>query len=128
MSESRQLNPYDSIKALTDLVTKFRDARDWAQFHNPKDMAISLSLEASELLEHFQWRSPQEVEIYLQQHKAEVAEELADVLYWVLLMSKDLNIAIGQAFTAKMAKNELKYPVDKAKGNYKKHTEHTEQA
>jgi dCTP diphosphatase len=124
MSESRELIPQDSIKALTDLVIKFRDARDWQQFHNPKDMAISLSLEASELLEHFQWRSPQEVEEYLQQHKTDVAEELADVLYCVLLMSKDLNIDIGQAFTTKMTKNEQKYPVDKAKGNYKKHTEH----
>jgi dCTP diphosphatase len=115
----------DSIKVLTAMVVGFRDERDWAQFHNPKDMAISLSLEAAEVLEHFQWRSKGEIEAYLSQHKDDVAEELADVLYWVLLMSNDLNINLGEAFAAKMAKNELKYPVSKAKGNYKKHTEHT---
>lgn len=81
------------MKSLPDLVKKiiaFRDARDWKQFHNPKDMAISLSLEASEVLEHFQWKNAAEVEAYVKTHKNEIAEELADVLNWVLLMSHDL--------------------------------------
>jgi len=67
----------------------FRDARDWKQFHNPKDMAISLSLEASEVLEHFQWKSNDQMEEHLIVKKDEVADELADVLYWVLLMGHD---------------------------------------
>lgn len=99
------------IKKLTDKVVKFRDQRDWKQFHNPKDCAISLSLEASEVLEHFQWKNKEEIEQYIKDHKGEVSEELADVLYWVLLMSHDLNINLPQAFNKKLKKNEKKYPI-----------------
>ena len=78
------------IKKLTDLVIAFREERDWKQFHNPKDCAISLSLEASEVLEHFQWKTPEEIKKYIETHKEDIGEELADVFYWVLLMSHDL--------------------------------------
>ena len=78
------------IKKLTELITKFRDARDWKQFHNPKDMSLSLVLEAAELMEHFQWRNSEEMKEYVVSHKNEVGAELADVLYWVLLISHDL--------------------------------------
>jgi NTP pyrophosphatase (non-canonical NTP hydrolase) len=71
----------NSIEELQQLVTELRDARDWKQFHNAKDMAISLVPEASEFLEHFQWKSQPEVEIHLADNKEEVADELADVLY-----------------------------------------------
>ena len=81
-----------NIESLTKKIIFFRDARDWAQFHNPKDVAISLSLEAAELLEHFQWKNPAEIAAHLKTHKTEVSEELADVLYWVLLLSHDLKI------------------------------------
>jgi len=111
------------IQKLTEALVKFRDARNWKQFHNPKDMAISLSLEAAEVLEHFQWKSPGEIETYLKEQKGDVAEELADVLYWVLLMSHDLNVDIGEAFEKKMVKNEAKYPIDKAKGKHTKYTD-----
>ena len=109
------------LEKLTQSIVKFRDARDWKQFHNPKDMAISLTLEAAEVLEHFQWQSPKEIEAYLQTNKAEVAEELADVLYWVLLMNHDLGIDIVSTFEKKLKKNEVKYPLERAKGKNTKY-------
>ena len=110
------------IKKLTELVTKFRDARDWKQFHNPKDMSISLALEAAEVMEQFQWKSPEEIEQHLKENKVEVADELADTLWWILLMSHDLGIDIGKALQAKIRKTAKKYPVKKAKGRHTKYT------
>jgi len=110
-----------NIKNLTERIIAFRDARDWKQFHNPKDCAISLSLEASEVLEHFQWKSKEEMEKYVIEQKGEIGEELADVLYWVLLMSHDLNIDVLDALEKKITKNEEKYPVEKAKGKHTKY-------
>lgn len=104
-------------------VINFRDARDWKQFHNPKDTAISLLLETAEFLEHFQWKSEKEVEEHLKKHREDVADELADVLYWVLLIANDLGINPVQAMENKLAKNEVKYPVAKAKGSHTKYTE-----
>lgn len=74
---------------MTQRIVAFRNARDWKQFHNPKDMAISLSLEASEVLEHFQWKSADQMAEHLSLKKDEISDELADVLYWVLLMGHD---------------------------------------
>lgn len=110
-----------SINEITEKIVAFRDARDWKQFHNPKDCAISLSLEASELLEHFQWKSKEEIESYIKEQKNEIAEELADVLYWVLLMSHDLKIDILDVSEKKLKKNEAKYPIAKAKGKNTKY-------
>lgn len=109
------------IKELTHRIVSFRDARDWKQFHNPKDLAISLSLEASEVLEHFQWKNKEEMEKYIVTNKEDIADELADVLYWVLLMSHDLNIDVLDALESKQKKNEEKYPVEKAKGKHTKY-------
>lgn len=109
------------IKDLTDKIIQYRDARDWKQFHNPKDLAISLVLEAAEVAEHFQWKSKEEIEKYIIEHKEDIAEEVADVLYWVLLISHDLNIDIVESFHKKMKQNEKKYPVDKAKGKHTKY-------
>lgn len=111
-----------NIDELTAGIIAFRDARDWAQFHNPKDVAISLSLEAAELLEHFQWKNPEEIKKHLKTHKLEVSEELADVLYWVLLLGHDLKIDVPDALTKKLRKNAKKYPVAKAKGRHTKYT------
>jgi NTP pyrophosphatase (non-canonical NTP hydrolase) len=102
-------------------IINFRDARDWKQFHNPKDVALSLVLEAAEVMEHFQWKDKSEIDEYLKNNKQKVGEELADVLYWVLLMSHDLEIDISQALEEKMKINEQKYPVEKAKGNHIKY-------
>lgn len=110
-----------NIKELVKKIIAFRDARDWKQFHNPKDCAISLSLEAGEVLEHFQWRDEAEVLKYIKTDKGHIAEELADVFYWILLMSHDLDIDIIDALDKKIKKNGEKYPVKKSKGKHTKY-------
>lgn len=112
-----------SLQQLIDRILIFRDARDWKQFHNPKDMSLSLVLEATEVMEHFQWKTPKQTEEYVPKNKDKIGEELADVLYWVLLMSNDLKIDLLEMFNKKMIKNESKYPVAKSKGNAIKYTE-----
>ena len=114
----------DKIKDLTNRIIKFRDARDWKQFHNPKDVALSMVLEAGEVMEHFQWKNKEEIEEYLKSNKEEVAEEIADVFYFVLLMSHDLDIDIVSSLENKLQKNEAKYPVEKAKGNHTKYNKY----
>ena len=111
----------NNIQDLIEKIVEFRDARDWKQFHNPKDLALSLVLEAAEVLEHFQWKSKEEIEKYIVENKKDIGEELADVFYWVLLMSKDLNIDITRALENKLKKNEEKYPIEKAKGKHTKY-------
>ena len=106
----------NSINSLTDRIINFRDTRDWKQFHNPKDVALSLSLEASEVLEHFQWKNGAELEEYVKTHKEHIGEELADVLYWVLLMSHDLKINVIKALDKKIEKNHSDSPAKKSKG------------
>jgi len=111
-------------KGLQKRIAKFRDARDWKQFHNPKDVSISLLLEAAELLEHFQWKSPEEMDKLKSTKEFEgVKEELADIYYWVLLIAHDLNVDLEKEFLKKMKQNEKKYPIKKAKGSHKKYTE-----
>jgi NTP pyrophosphatase (non-canonical NTP hydrolase) len=109
------------IAEMTKRIVDFRNARDWKQFHNPKDVALSLVLEAAEVMEHFQWKNKEEMEKYVVDAKGEIGDELADVLYWVLLMSHDLNIDVLGALDEKMKKNEAKYPVEKAKGKHTKY-------
>lgn len=109
------------IKELTEKIKKFRDKRNWKQFHNPKDMALSLVLEAAEVVEHFQWKDTLEIQEYLKTNKEEVSEELADVLYWILLISHDLGIDIKKSLEKKMIKNEAKYPINKAKNKHTKY-------
>ena len=107
----------DKIKKLTSEIIKFRDERDWKKFHNPKDVALSLVLEATELLEHFQWKNNEEISNYVEKSSNEIGEELVDILYWVLLMSNDLKIDISSALEDKMEKNKVKYPINLSKGN-----------
>jgi len=113
----------NQLDNLTKQIIKFRDARNWKQFHKPKDMALSLVLEAGEVMELFQWKDEAEAKRYVLTNQENIGEELADVLYWVLLMSHDFNIDILEALDKKMKKNEIKYPVEKAKGNHKKYNE-----
>ena len=113
----------NDIKKLTEMVIKFRDERDWKQFHNPKDLALSIVLEASEVLERFQWKNPEEISKYLKNNKSEVADELADVVKYLIIMCHDLNIDIEKAVVTKMKKDAKKYPVHKSKGNHKKYSE-----
>lgn len=109
------------IQNLIDEILKFRNERDWGQFHKPKDLALSLILEAAELLEHFQWKNDEEVKEYLKTNKSEVAEELADIFYWILLMANDLEINIKDSLLEKLDENRKKYPIHKSKGKHTKY-------
>jgi NTP pyrophosphatase (non-canonical NTP hydrolase) len=111
------------LDELQQLVLRFRDERDWKQFHNPKDMAISLVLEATEFMEHFQWKTPDEIKRHLDDRTEEVADELSDVLFWVLIIAHDFGIDLDAAFRKKLEKSAAKYPVEKAKGKHTKYTE-----
>ncbi len=112
----------DSIKELVEKAAAFRDARDWKQFHNPKDLAISISLEAAELLEIFQW-SGADTEADTDKKLAKVKEELADVLMYCFLMADRLDLDISEIVSTKLEANNRKYPVDKAYGKADKYTE-----
>ena len=101
-------------------INKFRDDRDWRQFHNEKDLAISISLEAAELLELFQWKSPEEIR---ESNLERIKEELADVLIYSHMLASNLDLDIDEIIEAKLEKNNKKYPVDKSKGNKEKYTE-----
>jgi NTP pyrophosphatase (non-canonical NTP hydrolase) len=109
------------IEDLTNRILAFRDARNWKQFHNPKDCALSLVLEATEVMEHFQWKNAQEMEVHIQKNRMEIGEELADTLYWILLMANDLDIDVLNALEKKIEKNEAKYPVEKSKDKHTKY-------
>ena len=111
------------LEKLTRMVIRFRDERDWKQFHSPKDCALSLMLEAAEVAEHFQWKNGEEMARHARERKGDIADELADVLYWVLLMAHDLKIDLAAASRAKMKKNIKKYPVHEARGRHLKYTE-----
>jgi NTP pyrophosphatase (non-canonical NTP hydrolase) len=101
-------------------ILKFRDDRDWKQFHNPKDLAISISLEASELLEVFQWSGS---DTSCEEKLDKIKEELADVINYCVLMADVCNLDIDEIVREKIRKNSEKYPVDKAYGTSKKYTE-----
>lgn len=103
-------------KAL-DALLKFRDERNWKQFHNPKDLAIAIQLEASELLEEFLWKTSEEGNV------DKIKDELADVISYILLFAKHYEIDLEEIILEKIEKNKLKYPVEKSKGNAKKYNE-----
>lgn len=108
------------MQNLINKIIEFRDARDWKQFHNPKDLAISLTLEASELLENFQWKDSEKA---INKKMEEIKDELADVLIYALILANDLEINVESAILNKLKKNEAKYPVERFKGTSKKYTE-----
>ncbi len=111
------------LSILVEELRKFRDERDWKQFHNHKDMALSMVLESAEVLEHFQWKSPAEVDTYAQENKADIAEEIADVLKYLVQLADNIGVEdIVQVALDKLQRDALKYPVDKAKGKHTKYT------
>ena len=103
-----------------DMVLKFRDDRNWRQFHNPKDLAISVSLEASELLEIFQWSAD---DLVCENKIEKIKEELADVLNYCILMADACGLDLDEIIQAKVKRNSEKYPVELAFGNKAKYTE-----
>ena len=107
-------------KETINQVLKFRDDRNWRQFHNPKDLAISISLEASELLEIFQWSGSDTV---CENKKEKIKEELADVLNYCILMADICGLDMDEIIQEKIKRNDEKYPVEKAKDSAKKYSE-----
>lgn len=101
-------------------VLKFRDDRDWKQFHNPKDLAISISLEAAELLEVFQWSAE---DVTCDNKMDKIKEELADVVNYCILMADACGLDLDQIVREKIKRNNEKYPVEKAYGSKEKYTE-----
>lgn len=108
------------MQSTIDKINKFRDDRDWRKFHNEKDLAISISIEASELLELFQWKQPEEV---ITKSLERIKEELADVLIYSMMLADNLNLNIDNIIEEKLEKNDEKYPVSRSKGTNKKYTE-----
>ena len=106
-------------------VRRFRDDRDWAQFHTPKNLAAATAIEAAELQERFLWKTDTEVDQDLADaaKRAGVGEEIADVVMFAMLLADRLGIDLAEAITAKLAANERKYPVELARGNARKYTE-----
>ncbi len=111
------------LDELTLKIVEFRDERDWKQFHSPRNLAASISIEAAELLEIFQWSSDDTLAEDVEKRHAEIEEELADVLIYALLLANDTGIDVTEAVLNKLAKNDLKYPAEKATGSSKKYTE-----
>lgn len=103
-----------------DMILKFRDDRNWKQFHNPKDLAISISLEAAELLEVFQWSG---ADLECRDKLDKIKEELADVVNYAVLMADACGLDLDEIVREKVRRNEEKYPVEKAFGNKAKYTE-----
>ena len=103
-----------------DMILEFRDDRDWKQFHNPKDLAISISLEASELLEVFQWSGS---DVICMDKKGKIAEELADVVNYCVLMADACGLDLNEIVQKKIAVNSEKYPINKAKGKSSKYSD-----
>ncbi len=107
-------------KETINQILKFRDDRDWKQFHNPKDLALSISLEAAELLEIFQWSG---TDIGIEGKEDKIKEELADVLTYCVLMADVCGLDLDKIIQAKVKCNAEKYPINKAKGKSKKYSE-----
>lgn len=110
-----------NIKELKQKLIEFRDEREWKQFHNPKDLSQAISIESSELLEHFLWVSQEDSYKVVEENKEEIADEMADVLSFLLSLSDVTGIDLEEALLRKIKKNKLKYPIEKAKGNSTKY-------
>lgn len=103
-------------------IRAFRDERDWMQFHDPKNLAVSIVIESAELLEHFQWKDNAQVEKHIAENLSSVADEIADVAMYLLELADNLGIDLKSAMLAKLEKNAAKYTVEKARGVATKYT------
>ena len=104
-------------------IRKFRDDRDWKQFHDPKNLAVSISIEAAELLELFQWKTGEEARQFAAENQERVSEEIADVAIYLVELADITGIDLAKAIDAKLEKNARKYPVDKSRGVSTKYTD-----
>ena len=108
---------------LTARIVEFRDARDWKQYHSPRNLAASVSIEAGELLELFQWSSDETVAADVAARHGDISRELADIVIYCVLMAHETGVDLEAAIDAKLAENDAKYPQDKARGSRVKYTE-----
>jgi dCTP diphosphatase len=113
----------DSLSSLAAQLAQFAEARDWQQFHSPKNLATALAVEAGELLEHFQWLTEEQSQALTPEKRAAVGAEVADVLLYLVQLTSALGIDPMAAAKAKLELNELKYPVALARGTSKKYDE-----
>ena len=112
-----------TIEELTAEIRAFRDARDWMQFHNPKELAVAITAEAGELLQHFVWQSPEQSDRRVAERRAEIASEIADVAILLFELADNSGIDLAASIRAKLARNEDRYPVDKARSSNAKYNE-----
>lgn len=108
---------------LTQRIVEFRDARDWKQFHSPRNLAASISIESAELLEIFQWSSDATLNDDVEAHRVDIERELADIAIYAVLMAHETAVDLEAAINAKLTENDGKYPVEKARGSRTKYTE-----
>lgn len=113
----------DSIHELTARIRDFVAAREWQVYHNPKDMAVAIAAEAGELLQHFVWQQPDQLEQRAIERRDQIASEMADVGILLFEMADLLGLELGTIMAAKIANNEIRYPAEKARGNNRKYNE-----
>jgi dCTP diphosphatase len=113
----------DSLAEIQARLKEFAGTRDWGQFHTPKNLCCALSVEAAELLEIFQWERSDENRALSEDDRTRVSEEMADVLFYLVMLADSLAIDLPKAAAAKLAKNELKYPAELSRGRSTKYTE-----
>ena len=113
----------DSISELTTQIQTFVDARDWRRFHNAKDLAVAIAAEAGELMQHFVWQQDEQIEKRLEKNREEIASEIADVAILLFEFADNLGMNLGEVMQAKIARNDIRYPVEKSRGNNLKYSE-----
>ncbi len=113
----------DSIAELTAQIQTFVDARDWRKFHNPKDLSVAIAAEAGELMQHFVWQQEEQIEKRLETNREEIASEIADVAILLFEFADNLGMNLGEVMQAKIARNDIRYPVEKSRGNNLKYSE-----
>ncbi len=113
----------DSISELTTQIQTFVDARDWRKFHNAKDLAVAIAAEAGELMQHFVWQQDDQIERRLEKNREEIASEIADVAILLFEFADNLGMNLGEVMQAKIARNDVRYPVEKSRGNNLKYSE-----
>jgi NTP pyrophosphatase (non-canonical NTP hydrolase) len=114
---------HTTIESLTSEIRAFRDARDWMQFHNPKELAVAITAEAGELLQHFVWQDHRQSERRVVERRADIESEIADVAILLFELADNIGVDLAAAIRAKLARNEERYPVEKARGSNAKYNE-----
>jgi NTP pyrophosphatase (non-canonical NTP hydrolase) len=113
----------DSIAALTARIQRFVDARDWRVYHNAKDLSVAIAAEAGELMQHFVWQQDDQIAGRIETKRDEIASEIADVAILLFELADNLGLKLGEVMEQKIEHNEIRYPVEKARGNNRKYSE-----